>query len=312
MSAAPIQMTTAYPNLLASDLLPGDVCMMMSVGELSKLISWVGDSPYSHAFLIYDQAQLVEAALSGIRLYPIAKRLADKAEVLMIDVYRPSTATGKAFGAVEVAAMQAKARDYVGRPYARNELVEIALMSAIRNVLPDSETLRWVLRLAMSHYLKDDPSQMVCSELVYRILQEAAIEPSGQLRPTIISAFRSHAALPPIDIKVLIKELESIFYPKPALLTATSNDVAAPMPVPTTQGRAAYENNAPAGADLVTLAAAIRAKNPPPQVSAPVMASAPALASAPILIVPNPNPKTVFPVDLATSPSLRFIGRLQI
>ncbi len=300
MSAAPIQMTNAYPNLLASDLLPGDVCMMMSVGELSKLISWVGDSPYSHTFLIYDQVQLVEAALSGIRLYPIAKRLADKAEVLMIDVYRPSTATGKAFGAVEVAAMQAKARDYIGRPYARNELVEIALMSAIRNVLPDSETLRWVLRMAMSHYLKDDPSQMVCSELVYRILQEATIEPAGHLRPTIISAFRSHAALPPIDIKALIKELEGIFYPKPPMLAATTNDVAAPMPVPTAQGRAAYENNAPAGADLATLAAAIRAKNLPPQ------------ASAPVLIVPNPNPKTVFPVDLATSPSLRFIGRLQI
>lgn len=297
MSATSKLPENAYPNLVAADLLPGDVCMMMSVGELSKLISWVGDSPYSHAFLIYDRLQLVEAALSGIRLYPIAERLADLAEVLMIDVYRPSTATGTGFGPTEVAAMQVKALDYVGRPYARNALVEIALMSAIRNVLPDSETLRWVLRVAMSHYLKDDPSQMVCSELVYRILQEASISPPGHLRPTIISAFRSHAPLPPIDIKALIKELEGVLRPAP---TGKSGANDAPMPVPTAHAKSAYESNAPAGAELASLGAAIRAKHLPPQ------------ASAPVLIVPNPNPKTVFPVDLATSPSLRFIGRIRI
>jgi hypothetical protein len=303
----------AYPNLVASDLLPGDVCMMMSVGELSKLISWVGDSPYSHAFLIYDQQQLVEAALAGIRLYPIAARLADKNEVLMIDVYRPSTATGKPYGPNEVAAMQAKAMEYVGRPYARNALVEIALMSALRNVVPDSETMRWVLRIAMSHYLKDDPTQMVCSELVYRILQEAQANPAGQLRPTIISAFRSHAALPPINAKALIKELEGIFYPKPpvaaaqpgaaaapATAAARPTPIAVPVPVPVAAGKAAYESNEPASAELADLADAIRAKHLPPQ------------ASAPVLIVPDPNPKTVFPVDLATSPSLRFIGRMQL
>ncbi len=172
-------------------------------------------------------------------------------------------------------------------------------MSAIRNVLPDSETLRWVLRIAMSHYLKDDPSQMVCSELVYRILQEASISPPGHLRPTIISAFRSHAALPPINIKALIKELESVLRPAPTSKSAAS-DAPTPMPVPTAHANSAYESNAPAGAELASLAAAIRAKHLPPQ------------ASAPVLIVPNPNPKTVFPVDLATSPSLRFIGRIQI
>jgi len=305
MSATPNTYLSPYPNLSARDLLPGDVCMMMSAGELSKLISWVGDSPYSHAFLIYDQQQLVEAALAGIRLYSIAERLADKAEVLMIDVYRPSTNVGKAFGPVEIAAMQAKAREYIGRPYARNALVEIALMSAIRNMLPDSETLRWVLRMAMSHYLKDDPSQMVCSELVYRILQEANISPAGLLRPTIISAFRSHAPLPLIDTKALIKELEAIFYPAPAAkLVLTAGSAGAPIPAPITvpiaEGRAAFENNDPAGTDVANLAAKIRAKH----VSLK--------ASAPVLIVPDPNPKTVFPVDLATSPSLRFIGRMQL
>jgi len=174
-------------------------------------------------------------------------------------------------------------------------------------VLPDSETLRWVLRMAMSHYLKDDPSQMVCSELVYRILQEANISPAGLLRPTIISAFRSHAPLPPIDTKALIKELEAIFYPAPApntklAMTAGSADahIPAPVTVPIAEGRAAFENNDPAGTDVANLAAKIRTKH----VSLK--------ASAPVLIVPDPNPKTVFPVDLATSPSLRFIGRMQL
>jgi hypothetical protein len=203
--------------------------------------------------------------------------------------------------------------EYVGRPYARNALVEIALMSALRNVVPDSETMRWVLRIAMSHYLKDDPTQMVCSELVYRILQEAQANPAGQLRPTIISAFRSHAALPPINAKALIKELEGIFYPKPpvaaaqpgaaaapATAAARPTPIAVPVPVPVAAGKAAYESNEPASAELADLTDAIRAKHLPPQ------------ASAPVLIVPDPNPKTVFPVDLATSPSLRFIGRMQL
>jgi hypothetical protein len=287
-------LTSAYPNLTASDLRPGDVCLMMSAGELSKLISWVGDSPYSHAFLIYDNQQLIEAALSGLRLFPIAERLADKQEVLLIDVYRPSNTSGKAFTDADVAAMQATARSYVGRPYARNALVEVALMSAIRNLMPDSETLRWVLRVAMSHYLKDDPSHMMCSELVYRILQESGTTPAGQLRPTIISAFRSHAALPPIDIKALIKEIEAIFKP-----SNTEKNNAVP-PVSTTHARIAYENNEPAGAEVMQLAEAIRAKHISPQ------------ESAPVLVIPDPNPKTVFPVDLATSPSLRFIGRMAV
>jgi hypothetical protein len=288
------QLTSSFPNLSAGDLRPGDVCLMMSAGELSKLISWVGDSPYSHAFLIYDQQQLVEAALSGLRLYPIAKRLADTQEVLLIDVYRPSNTSGNAFSGADIAAMQATARNYVGRPYARNALVEVALMSAIRNLMPDSETLRWVLRVAMSHYLKDDPSQMMCSELVYRILQESGTTPAGQLRPTIISAFRSHAALPPIDVKALLKEIEAIFTPS----SLETNNAA--LPVRTEHARIAYENNEPAGAEVMQLAAAIRAKHLPMQ------------ASAPVLIIPDPNPKTVFPVDLATSPSLRFIGRMAL
>jgi hypothetical protein len=292
---------TSYPDLMIADLQPGDVCLMMSSGQLSKLISWVGDSPYSHAFLIYDNSQLIEAALSGLRLYPIAERLADTTEVLLIDVYRPSTVSGHPFGPAEISAMQATAKEFVGLPYARNALVDIAMMSALRNKLPDSETLRWVLRVAMSHAVKDDPSTMMCSELVYRILQQAGTIPAGSLRPTIISAFRSHAPLPPIDVKALLKELEQIFVP-PKASTSVSNTNAPPPPLalPTAQsaGLTAYQNQEPVGGELSDLADALRAKHLPPQ------------ASAPVLIVPDPNPKTVFPVDLATSPSLRFIGRM--
>jgi hypothetical protein len=287
-------MTTSYPDLSVSDLRPGDVCLMMSVGELSKLISWVGDSPYSHAFLIYDQHQLVEAALSGIRLYPIQQRMADVAEVLMIDVYRPSTVSGHPFGPAEISAMQATATSYVGRPYAKNALVEIALMSAIRNVVPDSESMRWVLRVAMSHFQKDDPSQMVCSELVYRVLQESGTVPAGSLRPTIISAFRSHAALPPINFPQLISELKQVFAPAPKLVSAGQ----APPPLSTTAAEIAFHNQEPVGSELEDMSQAIRAKHMAPQ------------ASASVLVIPDPNPKTVFPVDLATSPSLRFVGRL--
>lgn len=292
---------TSYPDLTMADLQPGDVCLMMSTGQLSKLISWVGDSPYSHAFLIYDDSQLIEAALSGLRLYPIAERLADTAEVLLIDVYRPSTVSGHPFGPAEISAMQATAKEFVGLPYARNALVDIAMMSALRNKLPDSETLRWVLRVAMSHAVKDNPSTMMCSELVYRILQQAGTIPAGSLRPTIISAFRSHAPLPPMDIKALLKELEQIFVPPkaPASDSSSGEPLQGAMPTVQSAGLAAYQNQEPVGSELSDLAGALRAKHLPPQ------------ASAPVLIVPDPNPKTVFPVDLATSPSLRFIGRME-
>jgi hypothetical protein len=286
----------SYPNLDASDLLPGDVCMMMGAGEVSKLIAWVGDSPYSHAFLIFDQTQLAEAALSGIQLRPIAARLADVTEALMIDVYRPSDTHGEAFTPAQLSAMQAKVRDYIGLPYARNDLVQLAVMAALRNKLPDSESLRWVMRIAMSHFMKDDPTQMVCSEFVYRVVQEANVLPAGSIRPTIISSMRSHVPLPPVDTAALIKELEQIFHPTQV---ASNAQPAASVP-PQRAALQAYQNKEPVGAELDEMFEAARARLLPPQ------------ASAPVLIVPDPNPKTVMPVDLATSPSLRFIGRLKL
>ena len=103
----------------------------------------------------------------------------------------------------------------------------------------------------------------------------------------------------------MLKELEQIFIPPKAKLAAPNAAIegtppaqAEAMPVEQSAGLAAYQNQEPVGAELSELAEGIRAKHLPPQ------------ASAPVLIVPDPNPKTVFPVDLATSPSLRFIGRM--
>jgi hypothetical protein len=292
----------SYPDLAVDALLPGDVCLMLGAGEVSKMIAWAGDAIYSHAFIIYDQTRLAEAALSGLRLYPIADRIADTKEALIMDVYRPSNRDGKSYSDAEVQALRHSIDGYLGRPYAKNQLAELGMVCAMRNKLPDSEAIRWLIHVALSHLLKDDPSHMVCSEFVYRVLQEANTQPAGNIRPTIIQSFKMHTPFPQLDIKAFIKEMEAIIMP-PAPIAATTGTASetppntAP-PVPTTAALAAYQNAEPLGSKLDELIQVARSRFLPPQ------------ASSSVLIVPDPNPKTILPLDLATSPSLRFIGRL--
>ncbi len=293
----------AYPDLDINALQPGDVGLMLGAGEVSKMIAWAGDAVYSHAFIIYDQTRLAEAALSGMRLYPIAERIADTKEALLLDVYRPSNRDGKSYSDTEVQALRKSIDGYLGRPYAKNQLAELGMVCAMRNKLPDSEAMRWLIHVALSHLIKDDPSHMVCSEFVYRVLQEAGTQPAGNIRPTIIQSFKMHTPFPNLDVRAFIKEMEAIISPpKTTAPTSheTNNDPATPTPppVPTTAALAAYQNAEPVGAKLDELIQVARSRFLPPQ------------ASSSVLIVPDPNPKTILPLDLATSPSLRFIGRL--
>ncbi len=279
---------SSYPDLSPSDLLPGDFGLTLGRSEISKLIAWAGDSLYSHSFLVFDKDHLIEAAPGGVRLVPIASRMRETSLVLF-DVYRPSTTNG-AYSAQEIMAIQIKAREYVGRGYPINELVQLGLMSALRNKIPNAEPVRWVLRIAMDALIEDDPKQMVCSELMFRILREANVQPKGALEPAIINPVRSHAAMPPINFAELIREIERLF-PKSGAADADAMLAA----------RAAFDNKqAPSEAELQAKAALVRAK----------YSQAP--SNAGVYIVPNPNPKTVFPADLERSPSTRFLARMRL
>lgn len=293
---------STYPLLHITDLRPGDVCLMLGAGELSKLIAWIGDTIYSHAFLVYDERQLAEAALSGLRLYPLAERIADTREALILDVYRPSDRAGNALSPAQIKAMRDKTDEFLGRPYARNELAQMGIMAALRNKRADSEPVRLLMRIALNHLLKDDPKHMVCSEFVYRIQQDAAVEPAGMIRPTILVNPSAHLPLPKVDVPALWKELKALF--KPARAGRGSSSAA------NGSGTGSADPSLPPGVQeafkapttthqhLDELIALVRAKHLP--VAAPNN----------VLVVPDPNPKTILPLDLAASPSLRFIGRL--
>ena len=291
------QTNQSYPDLAQSDLLPGDFGLTLGRSQISKLIAWAGDSLYSHAFIVFDQNQLIEAAPGGVRLVQIAQRMREPS-LLLFDVYRPSNASGESFSAQEIAAIQAKAREYIGRGYPLNELLQLGLMCALRNKTPNSDAMRWILRIAMDALIHDDPKQMVCSELIFRVLREANVQPRAALEPAIINPVRSHAAMPPIDLAALIREIEAMF-PKAgvrAQVELSHFDLS--------QNPAAYaafsNKTAPSAAELAKMATTIRAKYAQPEINAGVF------------IVPNPNPKTVLPADLERSPSARFLARMRL
>jgi hypothetical protein len=269
----------SYPDLEQADLRPGDFGLTLGRSQISKLIAWAGDSLYSHAFLVFDQNQLIEAAPGGVRLVPIARRMREPS-LLLFDVYRPSNSQGYSYQEREILAMQAQAREYVGRDYPMNELMQLGLMSALRNKIQVPEPLRWILRIALDAVIRDDPKEMVCSELIFRILREAKVEPKGTLEPSIINPVRSHAAMPPIDLVALWREIEQLF--------------------PKAQAAELAQRQAISEAELEEKAAFIRAKY------------ASAALKTTVFIVPNPNPKTIFPADLERSPSVRFLARMRL
>lgn len=289
--------TQSYPDLDQSDLLPGDFGLTLGRSQISKLVAWAGDSLYSHAFIVFDQNQLIEAAPGGVRLVQIAQRMREPS-LLLFDVYRPSNAAGECYSAQEIAAIQAKAREYIGRGYPLNELLQLGLMCAIRNKIPNSQVIRWILRIAMDALIHDDPKEMVCSELIFRILREANVQPKAALEPAIVNPIRSHAAMPPIDFDALIREIEAMFPKAGVVAEADSSHFDL------THNPAAYaafgNKAAPSAAELEEMAILIRAKYAQPKVQAGVF------------IVPNPNPKTVLPADLERSPSARFLARMRL
>lgn len=282
-----------YPNLSPADLRPGDWGLTLGRSEISKLIAGVGDSLYSHAFLVLDPDHLIEAAPGGVRIVPIAQRMAE-ASLLLFDVYRPGNGEGQRYSAQEIQAIQNSARRYLRRGYPLHDLLLLGLMSAMRNWLPEQDTLRWILRIALEALIRDDPTELVCSELIFRSLRDAAVQPEGALAPCIINPARTHAPMPPIDVAALIRELEQLF-PK---LSAADGESGAPLHAVV---QAAFLDRGPIHDHTLQAGAeAVRAK------------FSLATPKRGVYIIPQPNPRAIFPADLERSPSVRFIGRMQL
>lgn len=266
------------PFVDPATLRPGDVLLMRGIGPVSDLIAWFGDSTYSHAAVMVDGGDLVEAAAPVSRRVPLAQRLTQGAYYDFIDVLRPTRADGEPLDDAQRAAIVAGAQACLDVAYPLDALLQMALFAALRNRIPADARVRWLLRELVDHLTHDDPSQMVCSELVYRAFTAA------DLAPAVVVSARLDLPFPDIDVAELIREWREAAG-KTQVLTA-----------PDAHGAEQLDADDDLAAAYTRLLA--------------TRTQAPRVLSMPP--VPHPSPRDVLPVDLETSPQLRRLGRLPL
>jgi hypothetical protein len=189
-------------------LLPGDVLLHASKGEVSKLIQWASDSDYSHIAMVFDPGKLAEAASGGVRFDGDLKKRIEGVpnDFHRIDAWRPLPG-GKPIEAAALQALKASANAMAGRPFALNQWFELGLICAIRNKAPETPFIKWFLALVIETFVKKDPSRLLCSEFIYLAFHHAATEPPGLLDPKITRPPRPNRPFPKdLNLIGLIKE----------------------------------------------------------------------------------------------------------
>ncbi|HZH43580.1 MAG TPA: hypothetical protein VEY50_05815 [Lysobacter sp.] len=289
------------PRGAASALQTGDVLLMMGRGPLSALIAWCGDSVYSHAALVADRGELIEAAAEGVRRYPLAQRLADGDNYCFIDAFRPLAGDGSTLTDADRARVLAHAQSLLGVPYPLDRLATLGVLVAVRGKWPSHWLARLAVREALDHLVRDDPAHMVCSEVVYRSFAECDAQPRGRLAPRIVLQPRGTAPFPKIDWKALWEEIW------PLLRRERRRALAAMARAPDgadATGEPAFVSDEELAAHVAELRAALG-------LSAEGPGAVPAMDGAALPVpVADPNPKLVTPLDLASTPSHVPLGRL--
>ena len=282
----------------ASAIQPGDLMLHRGNGQISALIAWAGDSPFSHAAFVYDEAQVAEAATVGVRRMKLADRVVNTASFSRIDVYRPSAGITTA----QLDAIRAVADGYMGTPYPMNQLVQLAIICAVRDKVPHDEQVRLLLREVTDHLIDNDPHHLVCSEFVYRAWAEAKLAPS--IAPRIVVLDWVATPFPPIDWAKLSAEFEED--KKRAEDAQKAHDAP---PAPSVPSPAFGTGVGVTADELRDSHAQLRdALGVPAPRVAPVGGIRPNAAVAGPVIEPNPNPRAILPADLGNSPDFRLLG----
>lgn len=293
----------------ATGLQTADVLLMLGQGPLSQLIAWCGDSIYSHAALVADGGDLIEASAKGVRRYSLAQRFADVANYHYVDAYRPLSNACTPLDDADRASVLAHAQSLLGVPYPLDMLATLGVVLAVRGKVPRDPWARLVLREALDHVISNDPSHMVCSEVVYRAFAQCDAVPAGRLAPEIVVEPRGTEPFPHIDLKAMWDEVWPLIRPtRQAALGATISTLR------TASGSAPTVPAAPPteGVDDAALAAQLAQARgvlgiPEPQANAVLAAGSPGIGPE---VVPDPNPKLVAPLDLAATPSHTVLGRV--
>jgi hypothetical protein len=166
-------------SLKINDLQPGDVLLSFGHGWLSDAIRYLDGGRYSHAGF-FDGVKIVEAAKAGIVYHDIPEDLKLQK---YIHVYRYKGDKGDHLGSAEFPVkplidVATRYRDS-GEKFAYQQLFLMALLAISRKApipLFLKKLLRTVLDEAMgalNDVLQDNKQPVTCSELVYRIYDEA-------------------------------------------------------------------------------------------------------------------------------------------
>lgn len=196
-------MTISYDQLM-----PGDLLLHASKGEVSKLIQWASNSDYSHVAMVFQPGQLAEAISSGVHF---SNDLKTRIQCVpknfhRIDAWRP-VAVGEPIDAESLEALRRSALAMADRPFALNQWFELGLICAVRNKAPKNAVCKWLIALAIRDIVKVDPTRLLCSEFIYLSYFNAATVPAGKLKPIIARPARPNRPFPrDLDLLELIRE----------------------------------------------------------------------------------------------------------
>ena len=189
----------------------GDILLMMSTDELSKLIAWFGDSQYSHSALMVSEGLLMESIAAGITETKLADLKRPDFNIKYVDVYRSLDREGNFFTVSQQLAILTSARQFMGIPFEFGKLVQIGVLAAVRQKIPANPIIRRLLRLAFDHVLANSEKAMTCSQFVYNSLLRADVAPSASVTPRIIHSGPSGLPFPDdIDWHELLREIKAL------------------------------------------------------------------------------------------------------
>lgn len=290
-----------------AELKAGDLLLMRGRSELSKLIAWFGDSQYSHVSLVSEDGLLIEAIRPMVAESPLSKRLAADGPVVLVDAYRSLSADGAPLADADRMAVLRHARSLLGTTFAKDELVSVGLLVALRGKpvhLPAA--VRWVLYQATEHALRNDPRQMLCSEYAYRCFDEADVTPRRRLSRPIFPGPPSGLPFPEVDYEALIAEVKPLILPHVKGHLPAEYGVHAAESAENASGFHVGDEQLERSIQRLRGHLGLDEKHDENGLDPAFKAQDAVLME----FMAPPNPKLVRPRDLADSPASRFLGRL--
>lgn len=283
-------------TLPVQNLRPGDLLLHAGKSEISKLIKWASDSPYSHIAMVFAPGIGAEAVSGGVGYKIDLNERVAHTGVMFIDAVRPLQSP---LTPALLAALQDSARRMKDAEFAVNQMFELGVISAIRNKVPANFLVKLLLEWVWTVLVPADPARLVCSEFIYLAYRLAETTPPGQLIPRIVEKNRPDMPFPDVDWGKLLDEYRD------ASDKATESLAAALTPA------AALAGAAPDAADAELDARYERARQQVLGRLREARPSAPAaFLSAAESAASGTHPELLLPQHFADSPSFVPLGRV--